>query len=51
MIFPSPSESFVMYCGASNIGLGGGLMKYGQVVAYASRKLKVHERNYHTHEI
>ncbi|KAK2427687.1 hypothetical protein QL285_026250 [Trifolium repens] len=33
------------------MGLGGVLMQKGQVVAYASRQLKVHERSYPTHDI
>ena len=33
------------------MGLGGALMQNGQVVAYSSRKLKVHERNYPTHDL
>ncbi|CAJ2661820.1 unnamed protein product [Trifolium pratense] len=33
------------------MGLGGVLMQKGQVVAYASRQLKVHERNYPTHDL
>ncbi|XP_058742694.1 uncharacterized protein LOC131615239 [Vicia villosa] len=51
LILPSPSESFVVYCDASNMGLGGVLMQKGQVVAYASPQLKVHERNYPTHNL
>jgi len=31
--------------------LGGVLMQNGQVVAYASRKLKTHERIYPTHDL
>ena len=27
------------------------LMQHGKVIAYASRKLKVHERNYPTHDL
>ena len=37
LIFLNPSDSFVMYCDASNMGLYGVLMQNGQVVAYASR--------------
>lgn len=37
LIFPSPSESFVVYRDASEMGLGGVLMQNGQIVAYASR--------------
>lgn len=47
----SPSESFVVYCDASKMGLCGVLMKNGQVVAYSSRHLKVRERNYPTHDL
>lgn len=37
LIFPNPSESFVMYCDASNMCIYGVLMQNGQVVAYSSR--------------
>ncbi|RDX69439.1 Retrovirus-related Pol polyprotein from transposon 17.6, partial [Mucuna pruriens] len=33
------------------MGLGGVLMQEGKVVAYTSRQLKVHERNYPTHDL
>lgn len=51
MIFPSPTESFVVYFDASLMGLGGVLMQNRKVVAYVSRKLKVHESNYPTHDL
>ena len=51
LIFPNPSEFFVVYYDASKMGLSGVLMQNGQVFAYASRKLKVHERNYPTHDL
>jgi hypothetical protein len=51
LILPDPLETFVVYCDASLLGLGGVLMQKGQVVAYASRQLKVHERNYPTHDL
>jgi len=41
----------VVYCDASKMGLGGVLMQNRQVVAYGSRKLKVHEKNYPTHDL
>ncbi|XP_020209401.1 uncharacterized protein LOC109794365 [Cajanus cajan] len=44
------SKTFVVYCDASKIGLGGVLMQEGNVVSYASRKLKIHEKNYSTHD-
>ena len=51
LILPNPKESFVVYCDASKMGLGGVLMKNRQVVAYASRQLKVHEKNYPSHDL
>ena len=51
LVLPNASEPFVVYCDASLMGLGGVLMQNRQVVAYASRQLKVHERNYPTHDI
>jgi hypothetical protein len=51
LILPSSNESFVVYCDASKMGLGGVLMQKGQVVAYTSRQLKTHERNYPTHDL
>lgn len=40
-----------MYCDASKEGLGCVLMQNGKVVAYGSRQLKPHERNYPTHDL
>jgi len=51
LILPNPKESFVVYCDASKMGLGGVLMQNRQVIAYASRKLKVYEKNYPTHDL
>jgi len=51
LIFPNPKESFVVYCDALKMGLGGVLVQNRQVVAYASRQLKVHEKNYPTHDL
>jgi hypothetical protein len=51
LILPNLKESFVVYCDASKTGLGGVLMQNRQVVAYASRQLKVHEKNYPTHDL
>ncbi|GJX83009.1 putative reverse transcriptase domain-containing protein, partial [Tanacetum coccineum] len=44
-------EDFVVYCDASEIGLGCVLMQRGKVIAYASRQLKIHEENYTTHDL
>ncbi|GJS34248.1 putative nucleotidyltransferase, ribonuclease H [Tanacetum coccineum] len=48
---PDGSEEFVVYCDASNQGLGCVLMQRGKVIAYASRQLKIHEKNYTTHDL
>ncbi|GJZ22381.1 putative reverse transcriptase domain-containing protein [Tanacetum coccineum] len=45
------SEDFVVYCDASHKGLDAVLMQRDKVIAYASRKLKVHEKNYTTHDL
>nr|GEZ05238.1 putative reverse transcriptase domain-containing protein [Tanacetum cinerariifolium] len=48
---PEGSEDFVVYCNASHKGLGVVLMQREKVIAYASRQLKVQERNYTTHDL
>ena len=48
---PNGSEGFVVYSDASKLGLGCVLMQNGKVIAYASRQLKEHERNYPTHDM
>ncbi|XP_027932731.1 uncharacterized protein LOC114188336 [Vigna unguiculata] len=42
---------FEVYCDASHIGLGCVLMQEKKAMTYASRQLKVHERNYPTHDL
>nr|GEY59999.1 hypothetical protein [Tanacetum cinerariifolium] len=51
LALPEGSEDFVAYCDASHKGLGVVLMQREKVIAYASRQLKVHERNYTTHDL
>jgi hypothetical protein len=51
LTLPKADEPFVVYCDASLMGIGGVLMQDGKVVAYASRQLKVHEKNYPTHDL
>lgn len=51
LILPNPEEPFVVYCDASKMGLGGVLMQNGKVVAYASRQLRIHEKNYPTYDL
>ncbi|WMV46289.1 hypothetical protein MTR67_039674 [Solanum verrucosum] len=48
---PEGTQCFVVYCDASRVGLGYVLMQNGKVIAYASRQLKVHEKNYTTHDL
>ncbi|GJW59432.1 retrovirus-related pol polyprotein from transposon 17.6 [Tanacetum coccineum] len=48
---PKGSEDFVVYCDASHKGLGAVLMQREKVIAYASRQLKIHEKNYTTHDL
>ena len=45
------SDSYVIYYDASRVGLGCVLMQRDKVISYASRKLKVHEKNYPTHDL
>ncbi|GJV46899.1 putative reverse transcriptase domain-containing protein [Tanacetum coccineum] len=45
------SEDFIAYCDASIKGLGVVLMQRDKVIAYASRQLKIHEKNYTTHDL
>ncbi|GJR37702.1 retrotransposable element Tf2 [Tanacetum coccineum] len=49
LALPEGSENFVVYYDASHKRLGTILMQ--RVIAYASRKLKVHEKNYTTYDL
>ncbi|GJS42156.1 putative reverse transcriptase domain-containing protein [Tanacetum coccineum] len=51
LALPEGSKNFVVYCDASHKGLGAVLMRKEKVIAYASRQLKVHEKNYTTHDL
>nr|GFB97386.1 putative reverse transcriptase domain-containing protein [Tanacetum cinerariifolium] len=44
-------RNFIVYCDASNKGLGIVLMQREKVISYASRQLKIHEKNYTTHDL
>ncbi|GJW57230.1 putative reverse transcriptase domain-containing protein [Tanacetum coccineum] len=48
---PKGSKDFMVYCDASHKGLGAVLMHREKVIAYASRQLKVHKKNYTTHDL
>ena len=46
-----PNKDFVVCIDACNDGLGGVLIQEGHVIAYESRKLKIHEKNYATYNL
>ncbi|GKG55184.1 putative reverse transcriptase domain-containing protein, partial [Tanacetum coccineum] len=50
LALPDGPEDFVVYCDASRIGIGCVLMQR-EVITYASRQLKIHEKNYTTHDL
>ncbi|GKD76382.1 putative reverse transcriptase domain-containing protein, partial [Tanacetum coccineum] len=51
LALPEGSEDFVVYCDASHNGLGAVLMQREEVISYASRQLKIHKKNYTTHDL
>ncbi|GJY87901.1 putative nucleotidyltransferase, ribonuclease H [Tanacetum coccineum] len=51
LALPQGAENFIVYCDASHKGLGAVLMQNEKVIAYASRQLKIHEKNYTTHDL
>jgi hypothetical protein len=44
-------KGFDVYCDASHLGLGCVLLQEGKVIAYASRQLRKHEKNFPTHHL
>ncbi|GJX71347.1 putative reverse transcriptase domain-containing protein [Tanacetum coccineum] len=51
LALPQGAENFIVYCDALHKGLGAVLMQNEKVIAYASRQLKIHEKNYTTHNL
>nr|GEZ86345.1 retrovirus-related Pol polyprotein from transposon 17.6 [Tanacetum cinerariifolium] len=51
LALPEGAEDFVAYYDASHKGLGDVLMQRDKVISYASRQLKIHEKNYTTHDL
>ncbi|GKB31172.1 putative reverse transcriptase domain-containing protein [Tanacetum coccineum] len=49
LVLPKRTENFMVYCDASNKGFSAVLMQKDKVIAYASRQVKVHEKNYTNH--
>ncbi|GJU34175.1 putative reverse transcriptase domain-containing protein [Tanacetum coccineum] len=51
LALPEGSKDFMVHYDALNKGLGVVLMQMEKVIAYASRQLKIHEKNYTTHDL
>ncbi|GKB47853.1 putative reverse transcriptase domain-containing protein [Tanacetum coccineum] len=51
LALPQGVENFIVYCDASHKGLGVVLMQNEKVIAYASLQLKIHEKNYTSHDL
>lgn len=51
LILSNSIKPFVVYCDASRTCVRGVLMQDGQVVAYGSIQLKIHERSYPMHDL
>nr|GEZ73467.1 retrotransposon protein, putative, Ty3-gypsy subclass [Tanacetum cinerariifolium] len=51
LALPEGSENFVVYCDASHKGMGVVLMQREKVIAYTLRQLKIHKKNYTTHDL
>jgi hypothetical protein len=51
LMMPDIHKGFEVYCDTSHLGLGCVLMQEVKVIAYASRQLRKHEKNYPTHDL
>ncbi|GJX76716.1 putative reverse transcriptase domain-containing protein [Tanacetum coccineum] len=51
LALPEGSKDFIAYCDASKKGLGAVLMQREKAISYASCQLKIHEKNYTTHDL
>ena len=51
LTLPEGTKGFVLYCHATRVRLGCVAMQHDKVIAYAFRKLKLHEKNYSTHHL
>ena len=51
LVVPERGIGYTIYCDASRDGLGCLLMQEGKVVAYGSRQLKTHKKNYPTRDL
>ncbi|WMV50331.1 hypothetical protein MTR67_043716 [Solanum verrucosum] len=51
LTLPDSLDGYMIYYDASRVSQGFVLMQRGKVIAYVSRKIKVHEKNYPTHDL
>ncbi|GJX79829.1 putative reverse transcriptase domain-containing protein [Tanacetum coccineum] len=51
LALPQGAKNCIVYYDASHKGLVAVLMQNEKVIAYASRQLKIHEKNYTTHDL
>ena len=51
LIVLDKGQGYKVYCDSSRARLGFVLIQSGRVVAYGSRQLKNHEKNYPTHDM
>ena len=51
LTLPEGNEAFLLYCYALGVGFGCFLVQQVKVIAYATRQLKVNEKNYPTHDL
>nr|GFA37486.1 hypothetical protein [Tanacetum cinerariifolium] len=51
LALPEGTDDFVVYCDTSSRGFGCVLMQRNKVIPYASRQLKIHEKNYTTYDL
>nr|GEY33572.1 putative reverse transcriptase domain-containing protein [Tanacetum cinerariifolium] len=51
LALPEGAKDFIAYCDALHKGLGVVLMQREKVISYASRQLKIHKKNYTTHDL
>ncbi|GJS11727.1 putative reverse transcriptase domain-containing protein [Tanacetum coccineum] len=51
LTLPEGNKDFIVYCDASIKGLGDVLMQRENVIAYASPQLKIHEKNFRSHDL
>ncbi|WMV30419.1 hypothetical protein MTR67_023804, partial [Solanum verrucosum] len=45
------TKDFVVYCDTSRVGFSCTLLQNGNIITYASRQHKIHEKNYPTHDL